>query len=180
MVQPLVRHGLLGELRVGFIGVGDKRDATRGEDPDAVDLAPFLEVAGDDFFNVVGDVDAADVEGAVLAHEAADAAHVVAVVAVFIAPETVDVGVEEVMQSGEPVQILAFVAPGTQPLCEKQTEVAACDAVATGISGVFGYIAAAEGGSFGQVLVFAVTAGPFVVPDVKDGASLRRGLGFHG
>ncbi len=97
MIKCLVRHSFLRELRVGFVGVGDKGHAAGGEHADAVDLAPFLEVAGNDFFDVVGDVDAADVEGAVLAHEAADAAHVVAVVAVFVSAEAVDVGVEEIM-----------------------------------------------------------------------------------
>jgi len=33
---------------------------------------------------------------------------------------------------------------------------------------------------FGEVFVFAVAAGPFVVPDVEDGAGLGRGFGLHG
>lgn len=33
---------------------------------------------------------------------------------------------------------------------------------------------------FGEVFVFAVAAGPFVVPDVEDGAGLGRGFGFQG
>lgn len=32
----------------------------------------------------------------------------------------------------------------------------------------------------GEVLVLAVTARPLVVPDVKDGTSLRRRFGFDG
>ena len=91
-----MRHGLLRELRVRFVGVGDERDAARGEHADAVDLAPFGEVARDDLFDVVGDVDAADVEGAVLPHEGAHAAHVVAVVGVLVSTETVDIWVEGV------------------------------------------------------------------------------------
>ena len=97
MVETLMRHCLLGELAVGFVGVGDEGHASGSEDADTVDLAPLGEVAGDYLFDVVGDVDAADVQGAVLAHEAADAAHVVAVIAVFVAAEAVDVGVEEVV-----------------------------------------------------------------------------------
>ncbi len=99
MIQRLVRHGLFRELRVGLIGVGYKGDAAGCEHADAVDLAPFLEVAADDLLDVVGDVDAANVQRAVLAHKGTDAAHVVAVVAVFIATEAVDVGVEEVVQA---------------------------------------------------------------------------------
>ena len=57
-----MRHGFFGELAVGFVGVGDERDASGRETSDAVDLAPFGEVAGDYFFDVVGDVDPADFE----------------------------------------------------------------------------------------------------------------------
>lgn len=79
-------------------------------------------MARDDLLNVVRDVDAADVQRAVLAHETADAAHVVAVVAVLVAPEAVDVGVEHVEDSRQPMQVLAFVTLGAQTACEEQAE----------------------------------------------------------
>lgn len=119
MIQTLMRHGFLCELGVGLVGVGDEGDAARGEDADPVDLAPLGEVARDDFFDVVGDVDAADVEGAVLPHEAADAAHVVAVIGVFIAAEAVDVGVEGVEEAGQAVEVLALVAARTEAFGEE-------------------------------------------------------------
>ena len=46
---------------------------------------------GDYFLDVVGDVYAADVQRAVYAHEGPYAAHVVSVVAEFVAAEAVDV-----------------------------------------------------------------------------------------
>jgi len=98
VIERLVRHGFFRELRVSFIGVGYKGHAAGGEHTDAVDLAPFLEMPGDDFFDVVGNVDAADVESAVLAHEAAYAAHVVTVVAVLVPTEAIYVRVVEVVQ----------------------------------------------------------------------------------
>ena len=56
-----MRHCLLGELAVRLVHVGYESDTPRGEDAGSFHLPPFLEVAGDDFFDVVGGVDASDV-----------------------------------------------------------------------------------------------------------------------
>lgn len=72
------------------------------------------------------------------------------------------------------------MAPGTQALCEEETEVAPCYFIAAGITRVFGDVAAAWCGGFGEVFVFAVATGPFIIPDVEDSTSLGRRLGFHG
>lgn len=173
-----MRHRLLGELAVRLVHVGDEGDAARRQHADAVDLAPLGEVAGDDLFDVVGHVDAPHVQRAGLAHEAADAAHVVAVVAVLVAAEAVDVGVEEVVDPGEPVQVFALVAFGTQASGEEEAEVRAGDCVGAGVARVGGDGAAAGRGGLREVFVFAIAAGPFVVPDVEDGAGLGGRLGF--
>ena len=60
MVQALMRHGFLCELAVCFVGVGDEGDAAGREAADAVDLAPFGEVAGYYLFDIVCDVYPAD------------------------------------------------------------------------------------------------------------------------
>ncbi|KAA6412159.1 MAG: hypothetical protein FRX48_04310 [Lasallia pustulata] len=179
MVQALMRHRLLGELAVRLVHVGDEGDAARRQHADAVDLAPLGEVAGDDLFDVVGHVDTPHVQRAGLAHEAADAAHVVAVVAVLVAAEAVDVGVEEVVDPGEPVQVFALVAFGAQASGEEEAEVRAGDCVGAGVARVGGDGAAAGRGGLREVFVFAVAAGPFVVPDVEDGAGLGGGSDFR-
>lgn len=57
-------------------------------------------------------MDPANVDGPVLAGEAADAAHVVAVVAELVAPKAVDIRVEDVVEARQPVQIVAVLALG--------------------------------------------------------------------
>ena len=134
MIQILMRHRLLRELRVRLVGVGDEGDAPCRQHPYAIDLAPFREVSGDDLFDVVSDVDPADVEGAVLTHEGAHAAHVVAIVGVFVTTETVDVGVEGVEEAGKSVKVFALLTAGTEAFGEEETEIAAGDLVASSVS----------------------------------------------
>lgn len=199
-------HGLLGELGVGLVRVGHKGDAAGVEHARALNLAPFGKVARDNLLDVVRDVDAADVDGAVLSHKGADAAHVVAVVAVLVAAEAVDVGVEDVVDGGEAVEVFAVLAFGTyvrgrrrrvsvmillilfevvvewkmNPRKERltyssrkeQTKVGSCYSICLGVSAVLGDVATALCGGLGEVLVFAITARPFVVPDVEDGSCL--------
>ena len=78
------------------------------------------------------------------------------------------------------MQVFALVALGAEALGEEEAEVGAGDFVGAGVAGVGGDVAAGGGGGLGQVFVFAVAAGPFVVPDVEDGAGLGGGLGFDG
>lgn len=58
-------------------------------------------------------MDATGVDGAVLPHEGANTAHVVTVVAVLVAAEAVDVGLEEVVDRREAVEVFAVLAFGT-------------------------------------------------------------------
>jgi hypothetical protein len=65
--------------------------------------------------NIVTDVDTTNVKRPILSHKRSDTAHVISVVAEFVAPETVDVGVEDVVDCGEAMEIFAFLAFGTIP-----------------------------------------------------------------
>lgn len=65
--------------------------------------------------NIVADVDTTNVKRPVLAHKRSDTAHVISVIAEFVAPETVDVGVEDVVDCGEAMEVFAFLAFGTIP-----------------------------------------------------------------
>ena len=131
-----MRHGLLGELRVGLVAVRDEGDAARGQHADAVQLAPGREVARHDLLDVVGDVDPPHVEGAVLPLEGAHAAHVVAVVAELVPPEAVRVAGVEVRHRGEAVQVFAVGAFRADSAREEEAEVGAGDPVRLGVSRV--------------------------------------------
>lgn len=166
-------------------------------------------MARDNLLDVVRDVDAANVDGAVLAHKGADAAHVVAVVAVLVAAEAVDVGVEEVVDRGEAVEVFAVLTFGTYggggsrvsvmfpsirllliadvivdgkkltySSREEQAKVRSCHSIRLGVSTVLRNVATALGGGLGKVLVLAITARPFVVPDIEDGSCLWWRLGL--
>ncbi len=78
------------------------------------------------------------------------------------------------------MQVLAFVALWAQAFREEQAEVAAGDFVGARVARVRRNVAAACSGVLAEVFVLAVAAGPFVVPDVEDGACLGWGLGFEG
>ena len=127
-----------------------------------------------DFLDVVRDMNAPDIDRPVLAHEAASAAHVVAVVGVFIPAKDVDIWIEEVVQARQTVQVLALMALGADASREEEAEVAPRDAIRLGVSGVLSHVAAALGGRLRQVLVLPVAARPLVIPDVEDRARLRR------
>lgn len=139
-------------------------------------LAPLGKVARDNLLNVVADVDAADVERVVLAHERAHAPHVVAIVAELVAAETVNVGVEEVVDGGQAVQVLALLAARTQAARKEQAKVRARYLVGLGVAAVLDNVAAPGCVRFRYVFVFAVATRPLVVPDVEDRSRLRRYL----
>jgi hypothetical protein len=134
-------HGHDRKLGIHFVFVGDKGDTTRVEDPYPFDFAPFGEMPCDDFFNVVGDVNATNVEREVLAHEGSYTAHVVAVVGVFVAAKTVDVGGEHVVDHGEAMEVGTRVAIGTHASSKEEAKVRARYAVCTGIPRIFGDVA---------------------------------------
>ena len=97
----------------------------------------------------------------------------------LVPAEAIDVRVEGVEESRETVQVFTFLAPRAQAFGEEETEVGSRDFVGARVAGVAGDAAAAGGGG-GLVFVFAVAAGPFVVPDVEDGACLGGRFGFEG
>lgn len=76
------------------------------------------------------------------------------------------------------MQVLALLTPGAEPSSEEQAEITPDDFVPARISGIASDVAATGGCGLGEVFVFAVTARPFVVPDVEDGAGLRGRLRF--
>ena len=149
MVEGLVGHGLLGELGVGLVGVGDEGDAARVEHAYALDLSPLGEVARNDLLDVVGDVDAANVDGSVLAHEAANTSHIVTVVGVAVAAEAIHIRIEQIVDSRQTVQVLAVLALGADAAGEEEAEVGAGDPVGLRVAAVLGDITAALGGRLG-------------------------------
>ena len=72
------------------------------------------------------------------------------------------------------------MAARTEAFGKEEAEVGAGDLVPACVAGVRGNVAATWCGGFRQIFVLAVAAGPLVVPDVENGAGLRRGLRFHG
>ena len=64
---------------------------------------------GDNLLNVVAHVYSADVQRAVLPHEAADTAHIVSVVGVLVSAKAVDIRIEEVVYGGQSMEIFALV-----------------------------------------------------------------------
>lgn len=94
-------------------------------------------------------MNAADVYGPVLAHETSHAAHVVSIVTEFVAAETVDVGVEKVVDAGQTVQVLAVLALGTDAAGEEEAEIGAGDPVCLRVATVFCNITAALGRRLG-------------------------------
>ena len=70
---------------------------------------------------------------------------------------------------------------GTNPPCKKKAEEGSRDFIGGRPAAVLGYVAAPDCGCFGQQGVFAVAAGPFVVPDIVGSAGLGlAGLGGCG
>jgi len=171
-------HGFVGKLGVGEIGVGDEGNASHVEDSDALDLTPWGKVAGNDFFDVIRDVDAADIKGAVDAHKTACPSHVISVIGPLGPAEAIDVGIEDVVQAGQSVQILAFAALCADALCEVLAEEGVVYTVGLGVSAVCIGIAAAKGVILH--IVFAVSTRPFVVPDVVHLAGLFGSWSFEG
>ena len=180
MVQTLVRHCLLRELAVRLVGVGHKGHSPRRQHTDAIHLSPLGKMPRNHLFDIIRDVYPAHIQRPVLPHEAPHPTHVIPVVTVLVPPEAVHVRVEQIVQPRQAVQVLALVAARAEALGEEQAEVRAGHLVRARVARVGRDDAAAGGVRFRQVLVLAVAAGPFVVPDVEDRARLRGGLGFHG
>jgi hypothetical protein len=78
------------------------------------------------------------------------------------------------------MQILAFTTSRTKTFSKEQTEIRASDFVGAGVATVGSDDTTTCGVSFGEVFIFAIAAGPFVVPDVEDGTCLGWGFGFYG
>ncbi len=63
---------------------------------------------------------------------------------------------------------------------EEEAEVASGNLVGFCISSIFCDDASACSSSLGEVLVFAVATGPFIIPDIEYSSCLWRRLGLHG
>lgn len=90
-------HCLLGKLSIRFVRVGYKRNASCIEHANTLDLAPFCKVTSNNLLDIVRDMDPPNVYRPVLAGEASNATHIIAVVAELVASEAVDIRVEEVV-----------------------------------------------------------------------------------
>ena len=162
------------------------------ENANALHLTPFGKVPCHDFLYVIRDMDASDIDGAVLPGEAAHASHVVSVVGELVAlrnkvcqllceaqqqgastyTETIHRWVEDVMDPRKAMQVLAVLALGADPARKVQAKVRPRHVVRPGVPRVQRDVASPLGLGLGEVFVFAITATPFVVPDVEDGARL--------
>lgn len=79
-------------------------------------------------------MDSTDVEGSVLTEEGTDTAHVVTVVSVLVAAETVHVGVEDVGYYGKTVEVFAILAVWAEASSKEETEVGTGDGVSSGVA----------------------------------------------
>jgi hypothetical protein len=73
------------------------------------------------------------------------------------------------------MQVLAFMALGADATGEEEAKEGSRSLVSGGPTRVGGNVAATYSGGLGEVCIFAVATRPFVVPDVKDCASLWGG-----
>jgi len=94
--------------------------------------------------------------------------------------KTVNIRIENVMQAGQPMQILALLTLWTQTPGEEEAKVRPRLPVCAREARVARDVAASGCGALVVEGVVAVAAGPFVVPYVEDCARLGWGLGFEG
>lgn len=97
----------------------------------------------------------------------------------LVPPKTVNVAREDVGDGGQAVQILAVDALWTDAARKKEAEVRAGRPVCFGVATVLCDVAAALCSRLAQILILAVAAAPFVVPDVEDSTSRGRRLSFE-
>lgn len=97
IVQALVRHSFLGELRIRLIRIRHESDTSSRQDTRALNLTPLRKVSCDHLFDVIGDVDSTNIQRAILAGEGSHTSHIIAIIRVLISPEAVNVRVEEVV-----------------------------------------------------------------------------------
>jgi hypothetical protein len=122
---------------VGEVDISYKCHTSGWQYADALDLAPLLEVSGNDFLDIVRCVYSAHVECPVDAHETSNTTHVVSVVAELVSSKAIDIGWEYIAQTTfffytriwQTVEVLAVLTFGTQAASEIDTEVAAGDGV---------------------------------------------------
>lgn len=171
-------HSLLCKLRICLVCVGYKRHAPGIKHADALNLSPFCKMPCHDLLDIVRHMDPANVHCAILAGEAADATHVVAVVAKLVAAKAVNVRVEDVVSAGQSVEVVAILALGAancqQPFLkkerawrgwepdvpyspgEKKTEIGPRPCIGARVPGVLGDIASPLGMCLRQILVFPI------------------------
>lgn len=98
----------------------------------------------------------------------------------LLAPEDVDIGVVDIVDARQAVEVLALLTSRTYSSCKEEAEERAIYGIGFGVTGVFCDVTASLGFGMRQVLIFSVSAGPLVVPDVEDCAGLWRRLGSYG
>jgi len=92
-----MRHGFFGELAIGFVGVRYERHTPGGQNTYTVYLPPLGHMSRYYLFDVIRDVYSPHVQSTILAHEAADAAHIIPVVIMLVATKAVHVRVKMIM-----------------------------------------------------------------------------------
>ncbi len=123
-----------------------------------VNLTPLLEVSCHNLLDIVRDMYPPHIECPVLPHKGAYAAHVVPVIAELVPPKTVDIRIEQVMQSRKAMQILALLPARTQAPGEEEAKVAAHGAIRASVAAVACNVAARRCGGLGEIFVFAIPA----------------------
>ena len=113
--------------------------------------------------NVVCYVYPSNVECSVLPHKTTNSAHVISVITVLVPAKAVHIWVEDIMDGGQSVEVLASTAFWTDPPCEEQTEVGTRNFVGTSISAVCRDVASIWSVSLREVGIFAVTTRPFII-----------------
>lgn len=98
-----------------LIRIRNKRNTPRRQNTHPLNMSPFLEMSRNDLLDIITDVNTTNVQCPVLSHKRSDTAHVIPVIAEFIAPETVDVRVEDVVNCGKAMEVFALLTFGTIP-----------------------------------------------------------------
>lgn len=83
-----------------LVRIRNKRNTPRRQNTHPLYLAPFLKMSRNNLLDIVTDMDTTDVKRPILSQKRSDTTHIIPVIAEFVATETVDVGVEDVVYCG--------------------------------------------------------------------------------
>ncbi|GIX65264.1 taste receptor type 1 member 1 isoform X2 [Babesia caballi] len=196
VAQRLTRHGDLGKLGDDPGLVGHKGDALGRHQAELDNLAEAPELLGQDGLEVIHGIvlgvvgkNVTHKEALAVGHEAADAAHVVAVLGVTLAAEDVHSRIQEelVLHSGDAVHVVALRAHRAAAFREEKAAVLGTAVVqcvlgaGSGVASVALRVALVHGGHERSTAIHSVGAlpGPLVVPDVVLLASLYVGVALE-